>query len=98
MICYYRNSNSCGANRREFEDQSAIKGKFEQNGIRPSWSLILGRTKRRVKKRGEEKKKIRRRGRREERYGILWFCMETICVWNLYGSVCMDVSSSISRV
>ena len=31
-------------------------------------------------------------------YGILWFRMETICVWNSYGSVCMDVSSSIPRV
>ena len=34
----------------------------------------------------------------ETMYGILWFCMETICVWNLYGSVFMDVSSSIPRV
>ena len=25
------------------KDQRAIKGKLDQNGIRPSWSLILGR-------------------------------------------------------
>ena len=49
---------SCGANRREFKDQSAIKGKIKsQKGIRPSWSLILESQKHRVKKkRGEEKK------------------------------------------
>ena len=35
MICYYRNDISCGANRREFEDQSVIKGKSYQIGIRP---------------------------------------------------------------
>ena len=45
----------------------------------------------------------------EERYGILWICMEIICVWNycmdgyvfvwnLYGSVCMDISGPIPRV
>ena len=42
MICYYKNSISCGTNRREFEDQSAIKGNLDSNGIRPSWSHILG--------------------------------------------------------
>ena len=35
MICYYRNGLSCGANRREFEDQSVIKGKLDQIGIKP---------------------------------------------------------------
>ena len=45
---------SCGANRREFEDQNAIKGNFEQNGIRPSWSLILGEPKREEEERRRE--------------------------------------------
>ena len=63
---------SCGANRRELEDQSAIKGKFEQNGIRPSWSFILGRAKYRVKKRGEEKKKRKKRGN----VWKLWICKD----------------------
>ena len=35
MRCYYRNGISCGANIREFEDQSVIKGKLDQIGIRP---------------------------------------------------------------
>ena len=38
---YYINDISCGANRREFEDQRVIKEKFDRMGIRPSWSLIL---------------------------------------------------------
>ena len=32
----------CGANRREFEDQSVIKGKFDQIRIRPLGLMILG--------------------------------------------------------
>ena len=35
MRCYYRNDIICGANRREFEDQSVIKEKLDQIGIRP---------------------------------------------------------------
>ena len=35
MRCYYRNDIICGANRRDFEDQSVIKEKLAQNGIRP---------------------------------------------------------------
>ena len=35
MRCYYKNGISCGANRREFEDQSVIKGKLDQIGISP---------------------------------------------------------------
>ena len=63
-----------------------IKG---QKGVRPNWSLILERTKRRVKKRGEVKKKRRRSIRREERYGT---CMETmILVWIIrLLDFCMD--------
>ena len=87
MICYYRNSISCGANRREFEDQSVIKGKLKANGIRPSGYLILGifgrekkcrerEKKKKTKKKKKKKKKKRKKG------------METICVWiamGLYG-------------
>ena len=58
MTDYYINSIICGANRREFEDQSVIKGKLKSNGIRPNWSLILGE---------EESKKNVERGRRGRR-------------------------------
>ena len=56
-----------------------------------------------VKKRGEDKKKRRRKGRIEKRYGyygFVWNCYMDgyVFVWNLYGSVCMDISGSISRV
>ena len=65
--------------------------------MRPNWSLILERTKCRVKKRGEEKKKRRIREEEEEEeekkgmetmilYGILWFCMDWYgFIWDLYG-------------
>ena len=47
---------SCGANRRELEDQSAIKGNLT-NWDKTKLSLILGSKKKNVKKeRGEEKK------------------------------------------
>ena len=42
MIGYYRNGIICGANRREFEDQSVIKGKLDQIGIRPIKVSHLG--------------------------------------------------------
>ena len=59
------------------------------------------------KKREEEEERIREEVEEEEEeeeryenylsmkllYG--WLCF---CVWNLYGSVCMDISGSISRV
>ena len=35
MICHIRNDISCAANRKEFEDQSVIKGKLDQIGITP---------------------------------------------------------------
>ena len=43
MRCYYRNDISCGANRREFENPSVIKGNFDQIGIRPLGLMILGK-------------------------------------------------------
>ena len=72
MICYYRNNISCGAIRREFEDQSVIKGKLKSNGIRPSWSLIffgILETKKNVK-RGKEKKKMKKRKKKKKRKGM----------------------------
>ena len=66
---------SCGANIREFDDQSEIKGNLSQINIffmakhglnfkmriRPTWSLIFGGRKKVKKKRGEEKKKRKKR-------------------------------------
>ena len=69
------------------KDPRVIKGKFEQNGIRPSWSLILERAKRRVKKREEEKKK------RKNRRKVWKLFVYGIVVWMamfLYGT-CMEV-------
>ena len=64
-----------------------------------------------MKKRGEEKKKRRRREEEEEkeeeeeeeeeeRYGTLWNLYGTKTLYGNfeYGSVCMDISGSISRV
>ena len=48
---------SCGANKREFEDQSAIKGKLRPNWDKTKLVSHFGRVKKNVKKkRGEEKK------------------------------------------
>ena len=66
MICYYRNGISCGANRREFEDQSVIKGKLDQIGIRlirvshfgDFWRAFLEERK---EERKEEKKKKKKK-------------------------------------
>ena len=84
MRCYYRNGISCGANRREFEDQSVIKRKIKINGIRPSWSLILGHWRASTRR----KQKSRKRGRRRRRRGFqIWISMV------LYGfvNICMDL-------
>ena len=51
---------SCGANRREFEDQSAIKGKFEIKWDKTKLVSHLGRVLGHYVKRGERK---RRRGK-----------------------------------
>ena len=51
------------------KDQRAIKGKLDQNGIRPSWSLILGEVHTLKKK--KKRKKRRRRGS-QERFGYLF--------------------------
>ena len=55
---------SCGANRREFEDQSAIKGKFEIKWDKTKLVSHLGRVLEHYMKRGERKRRrIRRRGK-----------------------------------
>ena len=82
MRCYYRNGISCGANRREFEDQSVIKGKIDQIGIRPiRVSHFKGflegislRKKGREKRREEEEEE--EEGEEDFRYGLLWVCMD----------------------
>ena len=62
---------SCGANRGEMEDQSVIKGKFDQNEIRPSWSLIWGgsvmalREERKEERKKEKKKKKKKKKKRK---------------------------------
>ena len=62
MRCYYINGISCGANRRKFENQSVIKGKLDQIGIRTIRVSHFGdfwRTFREERK--EEKKKKKRK-------------------------------------
>ena len=69
---------SCGANRGEFENQSAIKEKLEQIGIRPIRVSHFGHFWRRAKRREKERRRRRRRGGEEEkkeRYGD-YFCMD----------------------
>ena len=65
MRSYYRNDISYGANRREFEDQSVIKGKLDQIGIKPIKVSHFGDFSRafceeRKEGRKEEKKKRRK--------------------------------------
>ena len=86
MICYYRNGISCGANRKKFEDQSVIKGKFDQIGIRLSWSLIWGdweskKHREREKKKEEKKKKKKRKKAKKgmdcmDFWTFVWICMD----------------------
>ena len=67
MRCYYRNGISCGANRREFEDQSVIKGKLNQIGIRPIRVSHFGdfwrafREERKEKRKEEKNKKKKKK-------------------------------------
>ena len=76
MRCYYRNSISCGANRRKFEDQSVIKGKLKANGIIPSWSLILGRAIPEGRKEEIRREEVEEEEEEEEeRYGN-YLCMD----------------------
>ena len=80
---------SCGANRREFKDQSAIKGNLGQKnafllakqglmGIRPNktnFGLSFGHF-------GREKRGIMRRRRKKGKVWKPCFCMEMF-VWRL---------------
>ena len=62
MICHIRNGISCAANRKEFEDQSVIKGKLDQIGIRPIRVSHFGDFWREFReKRKEEKKNKKKR-------------------------------------
>ena len=70
---------SCGANRREIEDQSAIKGKFDQ--IRPIlgsliWAFGEQNVKERRREKGREKEREEEEEEVEERYGnYVWMGM-----------------------
>ena len=68
MRCYYRNDISCGVNRREFEDQSVIKGKIKIKWDKTKLVSHLGDWEGFYMKRGEEKKKISGM----DCYGFVW--------------------------
>ena len=76
MRCYYRNDISCGANRRELEDQSVIKGKIKIKWDKTKLVSHLGDWEGFYMQRGEEKKK--RKKKKEKRilgmdcYGFVW--------------------------
>ena len=80
MRYYYRNGINCGANRREFEDQSVIKGKSKSNGIRPSWSRMryflipIWRAKKKKckerRRKKKKKKKIKKARKGMDCYGL----------------------------
>ena len=78
MRCYYRNGISCGANRRDFEDQSVIKGKIKIKWDKTKLVSHNGDWEGFYVKRGEEKKKGKKK--KEERiscmgcYGFVWIC------------------------
>ena len=69
MRCYYRKDISCGANRREIEDQSVIKEKLNQIGIRPIRVSHFGdfwrafREERKEERKEEKKKKKKKKKR-----------------------------------
>ena len=81
MRYYYRNVISCGANRREFEDQSVIKGKLDQIGIRPIRASHFGnfggafREERKEERKKEKKKRKKKKEKRisgMDYYGLVW--------------------------
>ena len=70
-------------------DQSVIKGKQGQIGIRPSWSLILGEQKQKREEEERRREEEEEEEEEEERYGILWVCMETRVLYGILW-VCME--------
>ena len=89
MRCYYKNGISCGANRRELEDQSIIKGKLYQIGIRPIrvshfgdfWRAFReeGKEKRKEERKKEKKKKKKKRKKAKKGmdcYDFVWIKMD----------------------
>ena len=83
MRCYYRNGIGCGANRREFEDQSVIKGKIKIKRDKTKLVSHLGDWEGFYVKRREEKKKKKKEKRISgmDCYGFVWICE------HLYGFV-----------
>ena len=97
---------SCGANKREFKDQSAIKENLGQKNaflvakhglmeIKDQfWCLIwafLGEQN--MNERKEERKEEKKKKKKKKKKKMKG--METMF---LYGNVCMEISGSISRV
>ena len=81
MRCYYRNDISCGANRREFENQSVIKGKIKIKWDKTKLVSHLGDWEGFYVKREEEKKKRKKKKRKKKKekrisgmdyYGFVW--------------------------
>ena len=82
MRCYYRNGISSGANRREFEDQSVIKGKIKIKWDKTKLVSHLRRSARafreeRKEERNEEKKKKKKKKKKKrisgmDYYGFVW--------------------------
>ena len=91
MICYYRNGISCGANRREFEDQSVIKGKIKIKWDKTKLVSHLGDWEGFYVKIGKEKNKSKKKKKKRvsgmDCYGFVWIVMD------LYGLqwICMDL-------
>ena len=83
---------SCGANRREIEDQSAIKRKFRLKWDKTklvSHLGIFGGPREERRKEGKKKKKKRKGMKTRVLYGIARICMETMILYGILW-VCMD--------
>ena len=91
MRCYYRHGISCGANRKESEEQSVIKGKIKIKWDKTKLVSHLGDWEGFYVKRGEEKKKRKKKKKISsmDYYVFVWIAMVlygfvNICM-NLYG-------------
>ena len=76
MRCYYRNDISCGANRREFEDQRVIKGKLDQMGKTKLVSHLGRRARALREERRREDEEEEEEGEENFKYGLLWVCVD----------------------
>ena len=77
MRCYYRNDISGGANRREFEDRSVIKGKIKIKWDKTKLvSHLEGMEGLLREERRREEEEEEEEGEEDFRYGLLWVCMD----------------------